>query len=121
VPGTFRRWFTPHFVGQEPTVIDQMRGMLEKTPALGYAACCAAIEHLDLVDRLPDITAATLVIAGAADPATPPDHARRITASIRRARLVVLDDAAHLLNIEKAATVTMLLAEFLGTGSDAGA
>jgi 3-oxoadipate enol-lactonase len=111
------RWFTPEFARQEPTTIDEMRRMLEKTPALGYAACCVAIEHLDLVDRLPDISAETLVIAGAGDPATPPRHAERIAASIPGARLVVLDEAAHLLNIERAAAVNTLLADFLGPGS----
>src|SRR5262245_8001462 len=111
------RWFTPQFARREPATIDQMRAMLETTPALGYAACCAAIEHLDLVDRLPDITAETAVIAGADDPATPPHHAERIAASIAGARLVVLDEAAHLLNIERAPTVNALLAEFLDTGT----
>jgi 3-oxoadipate enol-lactonase len=111
------RWFTPEFARQEPTTIDEMRRMLEKTPALGYAACCVAIEHLDLVDRVPDISAETLVIAGAGDPATPPRHAERIAASIPGARLVVLDEAAHLLNIERAAAVNTLLADFLGPGS----
>lgn len=114
------RWFTPRFARQEPTTIDEMRRMLVQTPALGYAACCAAIEHLDLVDRLPDIKARTLVIAGAVDPATPPHHAERIAASIAGARLVVLDEAAHLLNIERAAVVSALLAEFLGTGASVG-
>jgi 3-oxoadipate enol-lactonase len=111
------RWFTPLFARQEPSTIDEMRGMLEKTPALGYAACCAAIEHLDLVERLPDITAEALVIAGAGDPATPPHHAERIAGSIASARLVVLDEASHLLNIERAAAVNALLADFLGTGA----
>ena len=113
------RWFTPHFARQEPTTIDEMRGMLEKTPTLGYAACCAAIEHLDLVERLPDIKAETLVIAGASDAATPPHHAERIAASIAGARLVVLDEAAHMLNIERAAAVNALLADFLGAGTGA--
>jgi len=113
------RWFTPLFARQEPSTIDEVRGMLEKTPALGYAACCAAIEHLNLVDRLPDIRAETLVIAGANDPATPPHHAERIAGSIVGARLVVLDEAAHVLNIERAAAVNALLADFFGPGTGA--
>ena len=113
------RWFTPPFARQEPTTIDEMRERLEKTPTLGYAACCAAIEHLDLVDRLPDIKAETLVIAGASDAATPPHHAERIAASIAGARLVVLDEAAHMLNIERVAAVNALLADFLGAGTGA--
>jgi 3-oxoadipate enol-lactonase len=113
------RWFTPHFARQQPTTIDEMRRMLATTPTRGYAACCAALEHLDLVDRLPSITAETLVIAGAGDPATPPHHAERITASIAGARLVVVDEAAHLLNIERPGAVSALLADFLGGGTGA--
>ena len=115
------RWFTPPFARREPDLIDEMQVMLEKTPALGYAACCAAIERLDLVDRLSDIQAETLVIAGAVDPAVPPQHAERIAASISRARLVVLDQAAHLLNIERAAAVNALLMDFFSTGDGAAA
>jgi len=113
------RWFTPLFARQERGTIDEMREMLEKTPTLGYAACCAAIEHLNLVDRLPDIRAETLVIAGAGDPATPPHHSERIAGSIAGARLVVLDQAAHVLNIERAAAVNALLADFFGPGTGA--
>lgn len=108
------RWFTPAFAQRASTTVDEAREMLEKTPVAGYVACCAAIERLDLVDRLPDIHAETLVIAGADDPATPPGHSERIAASIAGAKLVVLDDAAHLLNIERSAAINALLADFLG-------
>jgi 3-oxoadipate enol-lactonase len=108
------RWFTPAFAQRTPATVDEVREMLEKTPVTGYAACCAAIERLDLVDRLPDIRAETLVIAGADDPATPPGHSERIAASIAGAKLAILDDAAHLLNIERSAAVNALLSEFLG-------
>ena len=50
------------------------------TPDEGYAACCEAIDAMDLRGGLPRITAPTLVIAGLRDPATPPEHQRRIAA-----------------------------------------
>ena len=59
----------------------------------GYAACCEAIGAMDLA-RPPRIKAPTLVLAGADDPATPPEHAERIVSGIPGSRLVVLSGAA---------------------------
>ena len=54
------------------------------------------------------------MIAGAQDPATPPDeHAAVIAKSIVGARLEVLDPGAHLINIERPDEVTKLMLEHL--------
>ena len=55
----------------------------------------------------------TLVIVGDQDPSTPPDHARFIAAQVQGARLVELERARHLLNVEHPDRVTQeLLAHF---------
>jgi 3-oxoadipate enol-lactonase len=71
------------------------------------------IEHMDLTAGLSSIPAPTLAIAGAQDPATPPEHAERIVAAIPDARLEVLDPAAHLANVEQPEAVTRLILEHL--------
>jgi 3-oxoadipate enol-lactonase len=109
------RWFTPAFTDRE--VLAWARGLLAGTPADGYAACCAAIQTMDLSTALGSITAPTLVIAGADDPATPVEHAERIAAGISGARLEIVPGAAHLANVEQPAAVTSLMVEFLG-GTD---
>ena len=53
------------------------------------------------------------MIAGAQDPATPPEHAERIAAGIPDARVEVLDPAAHLANVEQPEAVTRLIVEHL--------
>ncbi|GAA2845688.1 3-oxoadipate enol-lactonase [Streptosporangium fragile] len=98
------RWFTPAFTGRGPYL-----SMLAGIPAEGYAACCEAIGAMDLRPDLPSITAPTLVIAGADDPATPPEHAERIVEGISGARLAVLPGAAHLANVERPEEVSRLL------------
>jgi len=108
------RWFTPGFAATRPNVVAWARKLLVGTPDDGYAGCCAAIQTMDLVPVLGSITAPTLVIAGADDPATPPEHAHRIAASIPGARLEILPGAAHLANIEQPEAVTRLLLDFLG-------
>ena len=70
--------------------------MVAGTSDEGYIGCCAALAAWDHRDRLPAITAPTLVVAGADDAATPVDpHARTIAAGIPGARLEVVP-GAHL-------------------------
>lgn len=94
------RWFTPQFQRDFPAEVDAVRRQLLGTPAQGYAACCAAIRDMDMRPVLPLIRAQTLVIAGALDPATPPDHAELLANRIGAAQTVTLD-AAHLSNVER--------------------
>jgi 3-oxoadipate enol-lactonase len=75
--------------------------MILDTPAHGYAACCAAIRDMDLRELINGIRLPTLIMVGDKDPATPPRMAEEIKSRIRGARLEVVPDAAHLLNIEQ--------------------
>lgn len=95
------RWFTPAFTGREPYAT-----MLGGISAEGYAACCEAVGAMDLRPELPLISAPTLVLAGADDPATPPEHSERIAERIPGSRLVVLPGAAHLANVERPEAVS---------------
>lgn len=107
------RWFTPGFAERNPEQVARMREMIAATPAEGYASCCEAVGRTDLRPDLPAIRAATLVIAGAEDPAAPPEEASRIAAAIRGARVAVVADAAHLANIQRADEVTGLILDHL--------
>jgi 3-oxoadipate enol-lactonase len=107
------RWFTARFREREPAVVDTHRAMLLSTPVEGYAACCEAIATMDLRRVLARVAAPTLVVAGADDPATPPPFATEIAAGIPGARVEVVSDAAHLVNVEQVDLVTKLLVEHL--------
>ena len=104
-----QRWFTDALRASRPEVVDHWRSVVAATPAEGYASCCEAIAGLALVPDLARIAAPTLVVAGADDPATPPDHLRTIADAVPGARLVVLPQAAHLANLEQPVAVTALL------------
>ena len=103
------RWFTPAFAAAHPEAVAPIRAQLAATPAAGYAACCEVVGTMDLRADLAAIRAQTLVIAAAADPSTPPEHARAIAAGIAGARLVVLPEGAHLVNLETPEPVTALI------------
>jgi len=79
----------------------------------GYAGCCEAIGAMDLRASLASITAPTLVIAGAEDPATPPPHAALIAGRISGSRLTVIRGASHLANVSAPGEVTAALLRHL--------
>jgi 3-oxoadipate enol-lactonase len=106
-------WLTPAFAAAHPEQRRRLRDMLAANPPDGYAACCGAIERMDLRDELPSIAAPTLVISGAQDPAAPPEHQQLIADAIPGARLEVVDDAAHLAAVQQPQIVTRLILDHL--------
>lgn len=108
------RWLTPRHAAEHPELRARLRAMLVGTDAAAYAACCGAIERMDLREQLPRIAAPTLVISGSDDPAIPLQHQREIAAAIPRARHEVVGPAAHLAPVEQPAAINRLIAEHLG-------
>jgi 3-oxoadipate enol-lactonase len=100
------RWFSPRGPVERPEAVERMRQGLLDCPPDGYAASCEAIATHDMRERVGAIDAPTLVVAGDQDPVTPPNHATFIADRIEGARLVVLERARHLLNVEHADRVT---------------
>ncbi len=110
------RWFTEPYAAAHPAVVARHRAMIAATDAEGYAGCCEAIAGLDLRAGLPTVTAPTLVVGGAQDPAIPAAHSRAIAAAIPGARLEILDPGAHLASVERADTVSALIADHVRRG-----
>src|SRR5262249_55476509 len=107
------RWFTPAFAAREPEVIAACGADLERVDPTGYAACCEAIAGMDLRPAFRSVTAPTLVISAAEDPATPPAHGAVIAGAIPGARLRVIRGAAHLPNVSAPGEVTAALFDHL--------
>ncbi len=118
--GALERWFTPAFRATNPALMARVRDGLTSTTGVGYAGCCEALAAMDLGSELGAIRAPALVISGAEDPATPPEHGRVIADGIADSRFELIADAAHLANIEQAERVTPLILDFIdadGSGS----
>ena len=113
------RWFTDRYAISHHDIVARHRAMIAATDAEGYAGCCEAIAGLDVRDGLPDVTAPTLVVGAEQDPAIGVQHSRAIAAAIPGARLEVLDPGAHLASVERAETVTELIADHI-SGPDRG-
>lgn len=94
-------------------MLESIRLQILQTPVSGYIGCCEAVRRLDYIDRLGAIDLPTRVIVGAQDPATPPSAAEAMQARIRGSDLVVIDEAAHLANVEQPEAFNAAMLEFL--------
>lgn len=73
----------------------------------------ALMRRDSLLDRLPEITAPTLVLVGAEDRSLPPPLSRRIHDSLRDSRFVQVPAAGHLSALERPEAVNEALLDFL--------
>ena len=103
------RWFTAEFQRREPAAVAVIVAAIRDVDPEGYAGCCDAIGRMDQRASLTSVSAPTLVIAGAEDPATPPWHGALIASGIRRSRLTVIRGASHLANVSQPGQVTTAL------------
>ena len=110
------RWFTKAEQGSAGAQATRRR-LIEEVDARGYARCCEAIGRMDLRGVIGGITAPTLVVAGAEDPATPVVMSEEICSLLPGASLVVVEAAAHLVAVERADVLTGHIASFLRAGS----
>ena len=81
----------------------------------------ADIFRTDLSARLADVRAPTLVVHGRHDRLVSVDHAERLAAGIRGARLHVFEDLGHLPEAEDPAQVASVVVPFLAASLAAGA
>lgn len=120
VAPTLERWFTRGFAAASPLTLEWVAGQVRATAARGYAAAVRAIQGLDHLDRLGAIRVPTLVVAGARDSAVPPAAAATLAEAMPGARLLVLEEAAHLGNVERPVAFTEGVGAFLLEALDLG-
>ena len=102
------KWFTPAYVDRQPFLDMQMAFAPDE-----YALGLEAIGGFDFRERLGEIQVPTLVIAGADDMAMTPEDAAALVDGIPDSRLVTLDHAAHLANVEAPRAFTLAVLEHL--------
>jgi 3-oxoadipate enol-lactonase len=101
VEPTMSRWFVEGSLEGRPELDARVRKMIVDTSIDGYVGCCHAIAGIDLKDRIPAIKKKTLVIVGREDMGTPLASSELIHRQIEGSKLVVIDNAAHQLAIDK--------------------
>ncbi len=98
---TIKRWFTEPFIRRAPADIEKVRRMILGTGAEGYMACACAVRDMAQTTMCLKIAAPTLVLTGRQDPACTVDQATVLHRVIAGSEFVILEDAAHLSNIEQ--------------------
>lgn len=106
-------WLTKDFQTAHPDTTARMKEMMIATPVEGYLGCCAAVRDMDHREIIKTITAPTLIIAGAKDPATTVAVAETIRDRIPGAQLAIVD-AAHIANVEQPDAYAKEVMDFLG-------
>ncbi len=115
------RWLTPEHAEADPGLVERLRDMVAGSSDEGYAACCEVIAGLDQRPDLTRVTAPTLALAGAEDPATPPPHLAEIAAGVPGAQLLVVPGATHLANLDQPVAVSAALLVHLRSGATSAA
>ncbi|PRY49967.1 3-oxoadipate enol-lactonase [Geodermatophilus tzadiensis] len=119
-PTVVQRWLTPAYAAAHPELVARLEAMIVAADDEGYALCCEVVAAVDLREDLARITAPTLVVSGAEDPALPPPHQQLIADGIAGASLVSVSPGAHLPNLEQPLEVTgALLGHLDAAGSHA--
>ena len=92
----------PDTVAKRPEVVETVRHIASLQAPAGIVNALRALrDRPDATPNLKDIAVPTLVIVGREDALTPPAFADKLTAGIPGARLVVLEKAGHLSNLEQ--------------------
>ncbi len=113
VASSAQRWFAPGFVDREPDRAADLLTALAEATDEGYAAVCGALAGFDVRDRLGEVRAPVLALAGAHDVSTPTALLREVADGVGDGTLRVLDDVAHLAPAEAPGQVAALVAHHL--------
>jgi pimeloyl-ACP methyl ester carboxylesterase len=99
---------------RNPDVVERVRAMMLGTNPEGAAAALRAMAvRRDQTDLLSSIDVPTLIIVGSEDSITPPSDAEAMGAKIKGSRVVLIEGAGHVSNLERPEEFNRALGEFV--------
>ncbi len=110
---TIQRWFTAPFIARNPEPIDNVRRMISSTGVEGYTACASAVRDMAQTTMLLKVKAPTMVLVGRQDPGCTVEQATVVHRMIDASQMIILEDAAHLSNIEQSQLFNKTLRSFI--------
>jgi 3-oxoadipate enol-lactonase len=116
---TIQRWFTGLFIARDPQSIEKVRGMIVSMGAEGYIACASAVRDMAQTTMLLKVEAPTLILVGRQDPACTVEQSTVIHRMIDGSQMVVLENAAHLSNMEQPQAFNRAVRAFIDRVDDA--
>lgn len=105
---------TPETVSKRPEVVKRVRDMMLKTKPEGAAgALLGMAEREDQTSLLSRISCPALILVGQEDPITPVQDSEKMHREIAGSRLVVIESASHVSNLERTEQFNEELMRFL--------
>jgi 3-oxoadipate enol-lactonase/4-carboxymuconolactone decarboxylase len=111
VSASAERWFGHGFLDRSPETGSALLHALQDADDQGYMQVCEALAGFDVRDRVGEIEAPVLAVAGSEDGIAPTDNLREIAKGVQDGRLVELDGVAHQIPAEAPAKVARLIRE----------
>jgi 3-oxoadipate enol-lactonase len=101
---------------EKPDVVKRVRGMITRSDPKGAAAAQRGMAaRRDYSEDLPKIEVPTLIIAGREDSIRPIADAEFMHRGIRDSRLEIIEDAAHMTNMEQPEAFNHAVIDFIRT------
>jgi 3-oxoadipate enol-lactonase len=111
---TLPKLLGPRTLAEKPDVVKRVRGMITRCDPKGAAAAQRGMAaRRDYTEDLPKINVPTLIIVGREDSIRPVADAEFMHRGIRNSRLEIIEDAAHMTNMEQPEVLNKALLMFL--------
>lgn len=114
VEGTLATWFTEEWRAANPDALSKVRNMVLGNDPKGYIACCKALQKLDYLRRLGEVSIPVLYVGGSQDKGAAPEVMRAMAAATPGGVFHEVPDAAHVANINQPDAFNRAIADFLG-------
>ena len=115
VIGSAQRWLTQDFIERDAAagtgITTGLLHALQSADRHGYAQVCRAIAAFDLTDRLGEIAAPVIAVAGEQDPSVEPQAVRDWAQQVPGARFELIEQAAHMMPAQQPAALAGLIRE----------
>lgn len=111
---TVPKLLAPRTIAEKPQVVKRVRQMITRSDPKGAAAAQRGMAaRRDYVTDLANINVPTLIIVGREDPIRPVADAELMHCGIVNSRLEIIDNAAHLTNMEQPEKFNDVLVSFV--------
>ena len=115
------RIFHPDYLASHPRAIEERRAVLLNVDPIAFAAACSVLVTTDLTAQLKSLRAATLVVCGERDQATPPSLNRQIAEAVPGARYVEIPGCGHCPPLEQPEAFLAVVRDFIGLPKESAA
>jgi 3-oxoadipate enol-lactonase len=110
---------SPETVSKRPEVVKRIRDMMFQTKPAGAAAALQGMAcRYDQTELLSKINVPTLIVVGREDAITPVQDSERMHEAITGSRLVIIENAGHVSNVEQPEEFNQALGDFLASISE---